>query len=239
MAAQAETLQAGNIRELVRPLGIELPGRLPNYSGKSEEDIHAAFGKVVDGLLGTEGEPIEGVIEAEGVKLTVGSRLNLIQHPAGDDSGAGWPDSNYTHGPSRWLELRAPLKISGVGVDVETSTGLRLVTHETYDDLVEEVPEEGARAIEVEVGTLWTPPSATPLEVSFKLNPTIAFAPDLVIPPGHGGGTSEWRLHRDETSITSYSRGANHDRAFGIGIEVLRRVEPGMLEIAALQDGES
>jgi hypothetical protein len=221
MPATAEILQATDtkaIRAMVLPLGIKLPTRLPDYAEKTEDEIYTAFGSAVDRLLGTsEGqEYAEGVVEADGLTLSVSSRL---KEEVEDAEAGAWCNSETSLG-MRWLSFTAPLEIKGPGLGIELQQKITLEAGKrAWDD--SEVDTRSRIMTGLVIPT-------TPVLEAFRLG-----ADRTDETSGRSKLTStNWQHRVNELEWYSESGGMEpFSHAFGIGTEVLKRVEPDMLTL--------
>lgn len=241
MSETAQVIQAATMRELVKPLGIEVPFEFNDYEEQDEQEVFEAFGTEVDRLLG-RGRPegVEGQISAEGISLTIGSVLKPCQYPGEspdfDDMSFSSETEDSTTGPKRWLTLRAPLRFSGVGIDEEVRSGLHLEASETWRGLFKTKPVDPKKVdIDMAVSTLWVPLPANPTEAAFGLEPSTAFTDESVLSRGNDYSNEVWELHtKAESKDERYQTSDYHKRAFEIGTEILKSMDPSMLELSSL-----
>lgn len=237
MAATAELIQVKAMQEMVRPLGIELPKSLPDYAKRSDEEVYDEFATQIDRLLPDSVQEEQGELSNGEISLSIGSYLGVREVPGeiGDIDEAWSGSDDKTLGPSRWLKLIAPLRISGVRVDEIVTTGVMLDISEEYDGLFDRRPADSDLVrSEMSVSTLWTPPTATPTEAAFGLRPNLAFNDDLN--PNETGREDQelWRVWAEKSGNLAedrldWAKGLNRNTVFGIGVEVLKRVDPKML----------
>jgi hypothetical protein len=110
-------------------------------------------------------------------------------------------------------------------MDQTVEERLRFGTSERYDGLVDEPTENPDFELEISTGHIEMP---TPLAATLGIGPNPSFGIDTT-PAERSVADS----HHDGAVLREHTGEINQLRAFSVGIEVLKHIEPGMLAVGA------